>query len=284
MTPILAAAVLVELFTSEGCSSCPPADAVLARLHREQPVPGVQLIVLSEHVDYWNSLGWKDPFSAALFSDRQGQYSGHIYTPQAVVDGRADVLGSDERAIVRAVAAAGREPHGTLRLTATPSGVRIAVTGLSGHSDAEVMVAVVEDGLVSRVERGENAGRTLAHTAVVRALQRGGTIPAAADRWTNEVPVSLDGSWRRPRVVCFRPGRALPADSRRGRPRGRTRRRCRRARSARRRRSGSWCEEGSCSLTRARAVPVSETLFEPRDSRDLHGCVCALSHNCARDL
>jgi len=203
MTPILAAAVLVELFTSEGCSSCPPADAVLARLHREQPVPGVQLIVLSEHVDYWNSLGWKDPFSAALFSDRQGQYSGHIYTPQAVVDGRADVLGSDERAIVRAVAAAGREPHGTLRLTATPSGVRIAVTGLSGHSDAEVMVAVVEDGLVSRVERGENAGRTLAHTAVVRALQRGGTIPAAADRWTNEVPVSLYGSWRRPRVVAF---------------------------------------------------------------------------------
>jgi len=203
MTPILAAAVLVELFTSEGCSSCPPADAVLARLHREQPVPGVQLIVLSEHVDYWNSLGWKDPFSAALFSDRQGQYSGHIYTPQAVVDGRADVLGSDERAIVRAVAAAGREPHGTLRLTATPSGVRIAVTGLSGHSDAEVMVAVVEDGLVSRVERGENAGRALAHTAVVRALQRGGTIPAAADRWTNEVPVSLDGSWRRPRVVAF---------------------------------------------------------------------------------
>ena len=203
MTPILAAAVLVELFTSEGCSSCPPADAVLARLHREQPVPGVQLIVLSEHVDYWNSLGWKDPFSAALFSDRQGQYSGHIYTPQAVVDGRADVLGSDERAIVRAVAAAGREPHGTLRLTATPSGVRIAVTGLSGHSDAEVMVAVVEDGLVSRVERGENAGRTLAHTAVVRVLQRGGTIPAAADRWTNEVPVSLNGSWRRPRVVAF---------------------------------------------------------------------------------
>ena len=203
MTPILAAAVLLELFTSEGCSSCPPADAVLARLHREQPVPGVQLIVLSEHVDYWNRLGWKDPFSAAVFSDRQDRYGGHIYTPQAVVDGHADVLGSDERAIVRAVTAAGREPHGTLRLSAIPSGVRIAVTGLSGHSDAEVVVAVVEDGLVSTVERGENAGRTLAHTAVVRALHRGGTIPAAADQWSGEVPVSLDDSWKQPRVVAF---------------------------------------------------------------------------------
>src|SRR5437899_7534381 len=203
MSAMLAAAVLVELFTSEGCSSCPPADAVLARLHRQQPVAGVELIVLSEHVDYWNSLGWKDPFSDARFSERQSDYGGRVYTPQAVVDGRTDVLGSDERAIVTAVTAAAREPHGGLRLTVAKKGVRIAVAGLSDHSDADVMVAVVEDGLVSKVERGENGGRTLAHTGVVRALQRVGTIPAAADHWTNEVPVSLDGSWRRPRVVAI---------------------------------------------------------------------------------
>ena len=162
MSAMLAAAVLVELFTSEGCSSCPPADAVLARLHRQQPVAGVELIVLSEHVDYWNSLGWKDPFSDARFSERQSDYGGRVYTPQAVVDGRIDVLGSDERAIVTAVTAAARERHGILRLTPAekeikkinfPAGrVRIEVTGLSDHSDADVMVAV--DFIESRLKRG----------------------------------------------------------------------------------------------------------------------------------
>src|ERR1700687_1704136 len=93
--------ILIELFTSEGCSSCPPADAALQRLHEKQPVPGVQLLVLSEHVDYWNNLGWADPFSSEIFSDRQSRYGGRIYTPQVRVDGRADVVGSDERAIVR---------------------------------------------------------------------------------------------------------------------------------------------------------------------------------------
>jgi hypothetical protein len=203
MSAMLAAAVLVELFTSEGCSSCPPADAVLARLHRQQPVAGVELIVLSEHVDYWNSLGWKDPFSDARFSERQSDHGGRVYTPQAVVDGRTDVLGSDERAIVTAVTAAAREPHGGLRLTAAKKGVRITVAGLSDHSDAAVMVAVVEDGLVSKVERGENAGRTLAHTAVVRALQRVGTVAAGAAQWSAEVPVPSNDSWKEPRVVAF---------------------------------------------------------------------------------
>src|SRR5918912_931101 len=109
MSAILAAAVLVELFTSEGCSSCPPADAVLARLHRRQPVAGVELIVLSQHVGYWNSLGGKDPFSDPRLSDRQSASGSRVYTPQAVVDGRIDVLGSDERAIVTAVTEAARE-------------------------------------------------------------------------------------------------------------------------------------------------------------------------------
>jgi len=203
MTAMIAATVLVELFTSEGCSSCPPADAVLSRLHREQPVPGVQLLVLSEHVDYWNSLGWKDPFSDARFSERQGAYGPRIYTPQAVVDGQIDVLGSDQAAIVRAAKTAALSPHGTLTLLPYAQGVRISVSDLSGHSDARVLVAVVEDGLVSRVEKGENAGRTLAHTAVVRSLREVGRVSAGAMQWSAEVPVSMDVSWKQPRLIAF---------------------------------------------------------------------------------
>jgi hypothetical protein len=204
MTSALAAAVLIELFTSEGCSSCPPADALLERLQREQPVPGAELIVLSEHVDYWNDLGWRDPFSDAAFSDRQTAYGGRIYTPQAVIDGGTDVVGSDREGILRAARAAVREPHAQIGIARVAGGtVRIAVSGLSGRPDSGVMVAVVEDGLVSRVEKGENAGRTLRHTAVVRVLRQVGQIAAGAAGWTGEVPVPADVSWKKPRLVAF---------------------------------------------------------------------------------
>ena len=211
---------------------------------------GVELIVLSEHVDYWDSLGWKDPFSDARFSERQSDYGGRVYTPQAVVDGRIDVLGSDERAIVTAVTSAARQPHGLLRLAPaekrngkihfSAGRVRIEVAGLSDHSDADVMIAVVEDNLVSKVERGENAGRTLSHTAVVRALQRVGTVPSGAAQWSAEVLVPSNDSWKEPRLVAF------VQDSR-----------SRRVLAA-----GSWCEERSCPLRRARLVPVSKN-FQP---------------------
>jgi hypothetical protein len=203
MSALIAAAVLVELFTSEGCSSCPPADAVLAEIHRQQPVPGAEIVILSEHVDYWNSLGWRDPFSDRIFSERQEAYGGRVYTPQAIVDGRVDVLGSDRGALMRAIAAAAREPHASVQLTRTAKGVRVALNGLSARSDADVMVAVVEDGLTSRVERGENAGRTLTHAAVVRSLVTVGKVPGGTAQWTAEVPVPRNVSWKEPRLVAF---------------------------------------------------------------------------------
>jgi hypothetical protein len=195
--------ILVELFTSEGCSSCPPADKTLARLHEAQPVPGVQLLVLSEHVDYWDNLGWKDPYSDALFTDRQSRYGSRTYTPQAMVDGRVDVLGSDGDGIARAAKAAAEEPHGAVALKRSDQNVQITVSALPKHGAAQVWLAVVEDGLVDKVTKGENAGRTLAHTAVVRKLQGVGSIAASETQWTGEAKVPNDAAWKNPRVVVF---------------------------------------------------------------------------------
>src|SRR5437899_3897798 len=101
--------VVVELFTWEACSSCPPADDVLSQLAHRQPVPGVQVLALGEHVDYWDRLGWRDPFSSPAFSARQSNYDARVfhahqvYTPQLVIDGRLERVGRDARAGERAV-------------------------------------------------------------------------------------------------------------------------------------------------------------------------------------
>src|SRR5258708_5400235 len=203
---MMAAAILVELFTSEGCSSCPPADAALARLHETHPVPGVQLVVLSEHVDYWDDLGWRDPFSDHLFTLRQSRYGDRMYTPQAVVDGRVDVLGSDREGIERAAKGAASDPHGEIVLTPDVRVVQlvhVAVTKLPRHGPVQVLLALVEDRLLRKVLRGENEGRTLPHTAVVRAMKGVGTLAASATAWNGDVEVPHEPAWKRTRLVVF---------------------------------------------------------------------------------
>lgn len=193
--------VLVELFTSEGCSSCPPADRLLARLASGPAVPGALVVALSLHVDYWNRLGWEDPFSSHAFTERQGAYatrfgsSGRIYTPQMVVDGRTEFVGSDERAARRAIEAAAREPRAFVR--AVPAGARaVRVTVAGAASGADVFLAVVEDGLSSDVTRGENAGKRLPHASVARALAAVGRVDARG-RFDAEVPVAPGPGARR---------------------------------------------------------------------------------------
>src|SRR2546426_9999954 len=149
--------VLVELFTSEGCSSCPPADLLLGRLQQSQPVAGVEVISLSEHVDYWNQLGWKDPFSSAGFSERQRQYAAvlrgdGVYTPQMVVDGRAGFVGSETQTALRTIAEAAKKPKATvtLRCGGNPSTLAVRIEDIPG-ADADVALAIAENGLQSNV-------------------------------------------------------------------------------------------------------------------------------------
>lgn len=172
--------VVVELFTSEGCSSCPPADALLSRLAREQPVPGVEIIALGMHVTYWDQLGWKDPASLRDATDRQQEYGrafgeDRIYTPQAVIDGRQELVGSDESGVKRAIARAARQPHAHVEVTASLDATRVLVAKVSatgipadGKQPLRLRLFVTENGLTSVVRRGENGGRTLHHDAVVR--------------------------------------------------------------------------------------------------------------------
>ena len=177
--------VLVELFTSEGCSSCPPADALLARLDTTQFVPGAQAIVLSEHVTYWNQLGWRDPFSMESMTERQQQYALHFgldsaYTPQAVVDGAAELVGSDAGAMSRAVAHAAQAAKQALTIGAVSrqqDTVHFTVKS-KAPEHAMLLAALAADATVSTVERGENAGRTLNHVAVVLVLKAMGADQA----------------------------------------------------------------------------------------------------------
>jgi len=171
---------LVELFTSEGCSSCPPADRLLARLAAEARDSGEPVFTLSFHVDYWNYLGWADPYSDPAFSARQRAYSQAlgetVYTPQMIVNGRRAFVGSDAARVRRDLAEALRQPA-LITLAAGVSPVTAEGVLLVSYAapdlpeDAVVHLAVVERGLSQNVTRGENTGRTLDHENVVRVFE-----------------------------------------------------------------------------------------------------------------
>jgi hypothetical protein len=210
--------VLVELFTSEGCSSCPPADELLNRLDQSQPVAGVEVIALSEHVDYWNRFGWADPFSSAQFSERQNDYArvlglDDIYTPQMIVDGRLQFVGSNSSSARAAIATAARDAKAEVTVTLAkrptsltdevPIDIHVAnLPSVSAGDTAELMLAITESGLRSNVSRGENRGRKLTHTAVVRKLAGLGSLSGSTNSKTT---VRLEKQWNRSglKVIVF---------------------------------------------------------------------------------
>ena len=183
--------VLVELFTSEGCSDCPPADALLAHLQRDQPVASANVIALEEHVDYWDHLGWRDRFSSHDLTERQGAYTQRLhlddnYTPQMIVDGTDQFVGSDSAHAVRSIASAARAPK--IALTLTPinfsgfhaSGTVSVSANPAAPSNADLYAALVQRSATTNVLRGENGGHTLHHVSIVLALQKIGDSRNAA--------------------------------------------------------------------------------------------------------
>jgi hypothetical protein len=191
--------VLVELFTSEGCSSCPSADVLLQKLEAQQPVKGAQVIALEEHVDYWNHDGWIDPYSSAEWTERQQTYATLMgkdpYTPELVVDGGIQLVGNSPKEAVLAIEDARASAKTEIEIAQTGGDAKEAhfkisagqVQGKTDGDSAEVWLAVTEDGLHSSVNRGENAGHELTHVATLRWLHRIGVANTKGE------PVSFGG-------------------------------------------------------------------------------------------
>jgi len=212
---------VIELFTSEGCSSCPPADALLTRIEDDAHATGQAVFPLEFHVDYWDSQGWRDPYSSAAATDRQRQYAARlgleqVYTPQMVVNGTSEFVGSNAARAARDITAALAEPARVgVRLEPAPGPV-VLVAGAAARyrvqiepapRGVDVVVARVESGLVSKVARGENGGRVLRHSSVVRAFAV--ATPGPGGVATVSLKGAADG--HATRIVAFAQDRATGA-------------------------------------------------------------------------
>jgi hypothetical protein len=209
--------VVIELFTSEGCSSCPPADELLSKFAKKPTIAGVPVIPLGMHVTYWDQLGWRDPASLQAATERQQAYGrvfgpDSLYTPEAVIDGRTQVIGSAETGIQRAVTDAARQPHAQVTVKASVNGstltaaVSLAEVPAGTRDPLETVLVLTQDGLTSVVTRGENGGRTLHNDAVVRMVFGGDAVGAA----THSYRADLRPEWQPERlhVIAILQGRA----------------------------------------------------------------------------
>jgi hypothetical protein len=198
--------VVVELFTSQGCSSCPPADALIHDIANDPAMRG-RVIPLAFHVDYWDSLGWRDPFSSSEWTQRQARYArtmhlNSAYTPQAVVNGTREFVGSNRAALSAALEKASNERGGEITLIARRDGNSlIATIHATIRANDDLMLAIVEDGVTTKIEHGENAGRTITNDAIVRKLIRVKTGQTM-------VTVPLDAKWRNVSATAFVQDRA----------------------------------------------------------------------------
>jgi hypothetical protein len=219
---------LVELFTSEGCSSYPPADALLRQINGTQPGPGELIVGISEHVTYWNSAGWRDPYSSAIYTNRQTLYGTRfglesVYTPQMVVNGTEQFVGSDRASLAAALRKERTLPSSiALRILSVIVDsdvlkIRFLAVGDASAKNADILAVLTDDLVQSNVQRGENSGRTLSHVAVALSLQRVAKLEAIVEQ---SVQISLPSFLRTSNghhLILFlqdkNNGRILGADS-----------------------------------------------------------------------
>jgi hypothetical protein len=204
-------AVIVELFTSEGCSSCPPADALLRQIDGKQTSDGRRIIGISEHVTYWNHLGWSDPFSSDVFTQRQVEYRrrfhlNSVYTPQMVIDGRDELVGSDRDGLLRKLENS-RDPQSlTIQINSVVSrgnavAVDYSLAGSLPSGWAEVVAVIADDEVRSNVARGENSGRVLTHVAVARNMKR---VAATGTHQNQTLEISIAQAANKPQKLSRR--------------------------------------------------------------------------------
>jgi len=195
--------VVIELFTSEGCSSCPPADKMLAQMQAQHMDGDAELILLGEHVDYWNQLGWKDRFSSRSFTARQQEYARlsqtEVYTPELVIDGQPSA-NNDYHSILRSIDASSKRPK-PAQVSLEPAGAnQLKVSVDDGGKNNAVLLFITEDNLTTQVKTGENGGTTLHHAAVVREMRTLGKTKNGSFRDT--VAIKWDPEWQ-PNALRF---------------------------------------------------------------------------------
>jgi len=212
--------VIIELFTSEGCSSCPPADTLLSKLEVDQPIAGAEIIGLEEHVDFWNHDGWTDPYSSAEWTIRQQEYIARLkgsspYTPQMIVDGQKEFSGNNVRQAQETIEWAARQEKIDVSVAADGSaknnmlGFEVRVVKLRGLADgekADVWLAVTEAGLRTQVNAGENKGQTWEHASIVRSLQKVASISSRSPvPFLANSQIKLRPNWKKEnlRIVVF---------------------------------------------------------------------------------
>lgn len=204
--------VLLELFTSEGCPTCPPADANLAFLEREQPFADTEVVTLALHVDYWNSVNWKDAYSSPVFSRRQQIYSQALkvnqsYTPQMIVDGRIEFTGNNIAKAQRAILEAAKTPKARIEIAAAAAADKytIKISDVPAHENATVFLAVTESGLASNRKGVTQFGTDAGQTSIVRSLSSLGMLTAAQTNLELETALQINSEWKREnlKIVVF---------------------------------------------------------------------------------